>query len=68
MCLYPSTIENPKYAKSNLIIGGKTGKVIREYTERKMSETPPKNSSTVTQHYDPEMNLKGLDKTVSTKW
>lgn len=52
----------------NLIIGGKTGKVIREYTERKMSETPPKNSSTVTQHYDPEMNLKGLDKTVSTKW
>lgn len=52
----------------NLIIGGKTGKVIREYTERKMSETPPKNSSTVTQHYDPEMNFKGLDKTVSTKW
>lgn len=52
----------------NLIIGGKTGKVIREYTERKMSETPPKNSSTVTQHYDPEMNLKGMDKTVSTKW
>ena len=52
----------------NMVIGGKTGKVIREYTERKMSETPPKNSSTVTQHYDPEMNLKGLDKTVSTKW
>ena len=52
----------------NLIIGGKTGKVIREYTEKRMSETPPKNSSTVTQHYDPEMNLKGLDKTVSTKW
>ena len=39
------------------IVTGKTGKVIREYTERKMSETPPKNSSTVTQHYDPEMNL-----------
>lgn len=52
----------------NLIIGGKTGKVIREYTERKMSETPPKNSSTVTQHYDPEMKFKGLDKTVTTKW
>lgn len=52
----------------NLIIGGKTGKVIREYTERKMSETPPKNSSTVTQHYDPEMQFKGLDKTVTTKW
>lgn len=52
----------------NLIIGGKTGKVIREYTERKMSETPPKNSSTVTQHYDPEMQFKGMDKTVTTKW
>lgn len=52
----------------NLIIGGKTGKVIREYTESKMSETPPKNSSTVTQYYDPEMNLKGMNKTVSTKW
>lgn len=52
----------------NLIIGGKTGKVIREYTENKMSETPPKNSSTVTQYYDPEMNLKGMNKTVSTKW
>lgn len=52
----------------NLIIGGKTGKVIREYTEKRMSETPPKNSSTVTQHYDPEMKFKGLDKTVTTKW
>ena len=52
----------------NLIIGGKTGKVIREYTERKMSETPPQNSSTVTQHYDPEMQFKGLDKTITTKW
>ena len=52
----------------NLIIGGKTGKIIREYTEKKMSETPPKNSSTVTQHYDPEMQFKGLDKTVTTKW
>lgn len=31
-----------------------------------MSETPPKNSSTVTQHYDPEMQFKGLDKTVTT--
>lgn len=52
----------------NLAIGGKTGKAIREYTERRMSETPPKNSSTVTQHYDPEMNFKGIDKTVTTKW
>lgn len=52
----------------NMVIGGKTGKVIREYTEKKMSETPPKNSSTVTQHYDPEMQFKGLDKTVTTKW
>lgn len=52
----------------NLTIGGKTGKLIREYTERKMSETPPKNSTTVTQHYDPEMQFKGLDKTVTTKW
>ena len=52
----------------NLAIGGKTGKAIREYTERRMSETPPKNSTTVTQHYDPEMNFKGVDKTVTTKW
>lgn len=52
----------------NMAIGGKTGKAIREYTERRMSETPPKNSSTVTQHYDPEMNIKGVDKTVTTKW
>lgn len=52
----------------NLAIGGKTGKIIREYTERRMNETPPKNSSTVTQHYDPEMNFKGVDKTVTTKW
>lgn len=52
----------------NLAIGGKTGKLIREYTEKKMSQTPPKNSSTVTQHYDPEMQFKGMDKTVTTKW
>lgn len=52
----------------NLAIGGKTGKVIREYTERRMNETPPKNSSTVTHHYDPEMKFKGVDKTVTTKW
>lgn len=52
----------------NLAIGGKTGKAIREYTERRMRETPPKNSSTVTQHYDPEMKFKGVDKTVTTKW
>lgn len=52
----------------NLAIGGKTGKAIREYTEKRMRETPPKNSSTVTQHYDPEMKFKGVDKTVTTKW
>lgn len=52
----------------NLAIGGKTGKAIREYTERRMNETPPKNSSTITQHYDPEMKFKGVDKTVTTKW
>lgn len=52
----------------NLAIGGKTGKLIREYTEKRMSETPPKNSSTVTQHYDPEMKFKGVDKTITTKW
>lgn len=52
----------------NLTIGGKTGKLIRQYTEKRMSETPPKNSSTVTQHYDPDMQFKGLDKTVTTKW
>lgn len=52
----------------NMVIGGKTGKAIREYTERKMGETPPKNSSTVTQHFDPEMKFKGVDKTVTTKW
>lgn len=52
----------------NMVIGGKTGKAIREYTEKKMNNTSPKNSSTVTQHYDPEMNFKGVDKTVTTKW
>lgn len=52
----------------NMVIGGKTGKVIREYTEKRMSETPPRNSTTVTQHYDPEMQFKGVDKTVTTKW
>lgn len=52
----------------NLAIGGKTGKAIREYTERRISETPPRNSTTVTQHYDPEMQFKGVDKTVTTKW
>lgn len=52
----------------NMVIGGKTGKVIREYTERRMNNTPPMNSSTVTQHYDPEMKFKGVDKTVTTKW
>ena len=43
-------------------------KLIREYTEKRMNETPPKNSTTVTQHYDPEMQFKGLSKTVTTKW
>lgn len=52
----------------NMVIGGKTGKAIREYTEKKMNNTPPMNSSTVTQHYDPEMKFKGVDKTVTTKW
>lgn len=52
----------------NLAIGGKTGKAIREFTEKKMNNTPPMNSSTVTQHYDPEMKFKGVDKTVTTKW
>lgn len=52
----------------NLTIGGKTGKLLREYTEKRMSETPPKNSTTVTQHYDPEMQFKGMDKTMTTKW
>lgn len=52
----------------NLTIGGKTGKLIREYTEKRMSETPPKNSTIVTQHYDPEMQFKGMDKTITTKW
>lgn len=52
----------------NMVIGGKTGRAIREYTEKKMNNTPPMNSSTVTQYYDPEMNIKGLNKTVTTKW
>lgn len=52
----------------NMVIGGKTGRAIREYTEKKMNQTPPMNSSTVTQHYDPEMKFKGVDKTVTTKW
>ena len=51
-----------------MVIGGKTGKAIREYTEKRMSETHPRNSTTVTQHYDPEMQFKGVDKTVTTKW
>lgn len=52
----------------NMVIGGKTGKVIREYTEKKMNNTPPMNSSTVTNYYDPEMKLKGMEKTQTTKW
>lgn len=52
----------------NMVIGGKTGKAIREFTEKKMNNTPPMNSSTVTQYYDPDMQFKGLHKTVTTKW
>lgn len=63
-----NTIIKLGQAVGNLVIGGKTGKVIREYTEKRMNNTPPMNSSTVTQHYDPEMNFKGVDKTVTTKW
>ena len=50
-----NTIVKIAQVVGNLIIGGKTGQVIREYTEKRMSETPPTNSTTVTQHYDPEM-------------
>lgn len=63
-----NTIIKLAQAVGNMVIGGKTGKVIREYTEKRMSETPPRNSTTVTQHYDPEMQFKGVDKTVTTKW
>lgn len=63
-----NTIIKLGQAVGSLTIGGKTGKMIREYTEKKMNNTPPMNSSTVTQHYDPEMNFKGVDKTVTTKW
>lgn len=52
----------------NLVIGGKTGKVIREFTEKRMNETPPKNSTIVTKHYDGEMKFKGMDKSATTKW
>lgn len=52
----------------NMVIGGKTGKAIREFTESKMNNTPPMNSSTVTQHFDPEMQFKGSTKSVTTKW
>lgn len=52
----------------SLTIGGKTGKLIRKYTEKRMSETPPMNSTTVTQHYDPEMRFKGMDRTMTTRW
>lgn len=63
-----NTIIKVAQVVGNLIIGGKTGRLIRGYIEKKMSETLPKNSTTVTQHYDPEMQFKGLDKTVTTKW
>ena len=52
----------------NLTIGRKTGKLIREYTEKKMNTIPPMNSSTVTQYYDPEVKFKGQNKTITTKW
>lgn len=63
-----NTILKLAQVAGNMVIGGKTGKLIREYTEKKMNTTPPMNSSTVTQHYDPEMKFKGVDKTVTTKW
>lgn len=63
-----NTILKLAQVAGNMVIGGKTGKLIREYTEKKMNTTPPMNSSTVTQHYDPEMRFKGVDKTVTTKW
>lgn len=63
-----NTIIKLSQVVGNLVIGGKTGKLIREYTEKKMSETPPKNSTTITKRYDPEMQFKGLDKTITTKW
>lgn len=63
-----NTIIRLAQAAGSMVIGGKTGKVIREYTEKRMNETPPRNSTTVTQHYDPEMQFKGVDKTVTTKW
>lgn len=63
-----NTIIKLAQAVGNIVIGGKTGKLIRKYTEKRMSETPPRNSTTVTQHYNPEMQIKGVDKTVTTKW
>lgn len=63
-----NTILKLAQVAGNIIIGGKTGKLIREYTEKKMNTTPSMNSSTVTQYYDPEMKLKGMNKTVTTKW
>ena len=41
---------------------------MKQRKEKRMNNTPPMNSSTVTQHYDPEMKFKGVDKTVTTKW
>lgn len=63
-----NTIIKLAQAVGSMVIGGKTGKVIREYTEKRMNQTPPMNSTTVTQRYDPEMQFKGMDKTVTTKW
>lgn len=63
-----NTIIKLGQAVGNLVIGGKTGKVIREYTEKRMNETPPLNSTIVTQHYDGEMKFKGMDKSATTKW
>lgn len=63
-----NTIIKLGQAVGNLVIGGKTGKVIREYTEKRMNETPPMNSTIVTQHYDRDMKFKGMDKSATTKW
>lgn len=63
-----NTIIKLGQAVGNLVIGGKTGKVIREYTEKRMNETPPTNSTIVTNHYDGEMKFRGMDKSTTTKW
>ena len=55
---------NPKLVRSVIVDPNKP----KKFTKKKINQTPPMNSSTVTQHYDPEMKFKGVDKTVTTKW